>query len=58
VYRVEKWGARGITTEEVATKREANALAELMRNDPQCSQTNVVFPNGKIRVCKTRHAAK
>lgn len=58
-YQVERWTERGITTTPAPTKREANRIASLMRNDRATAQTVVIFPNGKTRVCRNpKHKAK
>ena len=58
-WRIERWGERGVTTEEAKTKREANAIAAHMRSLPGTEQTVVIKPNGVIRVCRnTRALAK
>lgn len=52
MYTIERWTARGVTSDHRATKRGANALAESYRGMRDTMQTTVIFPNGKIRVCR------
>lgn len=58
MFRVELWtvGDRGVTSYERPTKREANYLATQMRNDPNCLQTIIIFPNGNVRICRNTRA--
>ncbi len=51
-YRIERWTERGVTTFEEPTKRAANTKAASLRSDSGTIQTIVVFPNGKVRVCR------
>lgn len=57
MYRIERWGPRGVNTEEALTKRQANVIAERMRGERDVAQTVVTFPNGTVRVCRNTHYA-
>lgn len=56
MYRVEQWTMRGVIPFQVATKREANRMAELLRGDPNTQQTSVIKPNGAVRICRNTKA--
>lgn len=50
-YAVDQWTERGVRPFIANTKREANVLAEFLRQDRLTIQTVVTFPSGSVRVC-------
>ena len=57
MYKVEAWSERGTTSVEEPTKRLANLAALRFRGDSNVKQTNVIFPNGSIRICRNVQSA-